>query len=164
MGYYWILTGMQFHSVQSFESKLNADNFSEAETITFKFHMALPYYAGNGEFERTEGQFEYKGEYYHLVKQKYSNDILELVCIKNHNSKQINVALKDYVKTFADQPANTGKSGLEISTLIKDYLAGQFSISHSSEGWISTRSFSLTPSTGKPVAFHTTVLQPPEVA
>jgi len=163
MGYYWVLTGMQFHSVQSFESKLNTDNYSEAETVTFKFHLAVPYYTNQDDFERADGQFEYNGEYYHLVKQQYANDTLQLVCIKNHDSKRINTALNDYVKTFADQPTNTGKSTVEISTLIKDYLAQQFSISHSSEGWTSTLYYSL-PSTGKTVSFHTTVTQPPEVA
>jgi len=163
MGYYWVLTGMQFHSTKSFESKLDTDNYSEAQTVTFKFHLAVPYFT-NQDFEKAEGQFEYNGEYYHLVKQQYANDTLQLVCIKNHDSKRINTALNDYVKTFADQPTNTGKSTLEISTLIKDYLAQQFSISHSSEGWSSTRCFSLPPSTGKPISFHTTVTQPPEVA
>jgi hypothetical protein len=163
MGYYWILTGMQFHSVQSFESRLDADNYKETETVTFKFHLAVPYFT-NQDFERAEGQFEYNGEYYHLVKKSYANDTLQLVCVKNHDSKRIGTALGDFVKTFADQPTNTGKSVQEISTLIKDYVSQQFSISHSSEGWTSTLCFSQQPSTGKPIAFHTTVTQPPEVA
>lgn len=162
MGYYWILTGMQFHSVQSFESKLNTDNYSKSETVTFKFHLAVPYFT-NQDFARAEGQFEYNGEYYHLVKQQFANDTLQLVCIKNHDSKRINTALNDYVKTFADQPTNTGKSTLEISSLIKDYLAQPFSISHSSEGWTSTLYYSL-PSIGEPISFQTTVTQPPELA
>lgn len=163
MGYYWILTGMEFHSVQSVESRLNTDNYSEAETITFKFHLAAPYLTNQNDYERAEGQFEYNGEYYHLVKQQYANDTLQLVCIKNHDSKRINTALNDYVKTFADQPTNTGKSVHEFSSLIKDYIANQFSITHSSEGWVSTIYFSL-PSVGKTIPFHTTVTQPPEVA
>jgi hypothetical protein len=163
MGYYWVLTGMKLHSAQSFESKLSTDNYSESETVTFKFNLAVPYFT-NQDFAKAEGQFEYNGEYYHLVKQQYANDTLQLVCIKNHDRKRINTALNDYVKTFADQPTNTGKSTLEISSLIKDYLAQQFSISHSTEGWTSTLNFSLLPSTGKPISFHTTITQPPELA
>jgi hypothetical protein len=162
MGYYVVLTGMQFHSVQSLENRLNTDNYKEAETVTFKFHLAVPYFT-NQDFERGEGQFEYNGEYYHLVKKSYANDTLQLVCIKNHDSKRITTALNDFVKTFTDQPTNTGKSSVEISSLIKDYLPQQFSITHSSEGWISTLCFSL-PSIGKPISFHTDVTQPPELA
>jgi hypothetical protein len=162
MGYYWVLTGMQLKAVQSLESRLNADNYKEAETVTFKFHLAVPYFT-NQDFERGEGQFEYNGEYYHLVKKSYANDTLQLVCIKNHDSKRLNTALNEFVKTFADQPTNTGKSTVEISTLIKDYLPQQFSISHSSEGWASTLCFAL-PSIGKSISFHTDVIQPPELA
>lgn len=162
MGYYFILTGMQFHSARSLESKLNADNYKEAETVTFKFHLSVPYFT-NQDFERGEGQFEYNGEYYHLVKKSYANDTLQLVCIKNHDSKRITTALNDFVKTFTDQPTNTGKSSVEISSLIKDYLPQEFSITHSSDGWASTLCYSL-PSIGKPISFHTDVTQPPELA
>jgi hypothetical protein len=154
---------MQFHSVQSLESKLNTDNYSAAETVTFKFHLSIPYYTGHDGFARTEGQFEYHGEYYHLVKQKYSNDILELVCIKNNDSKQINVALKDFVKTFADQTGTSGKSVNPLTNFIKDYIAQVFTITHSSEGWSSTVYF-IQSDHGKPNSFQTEISQPPELA
>lgn len=162
MGYYWILTGLHYKSKQSFESLLNEDNYSESETVAFKFHLAIPY-TDNKDFERAEGQFEYNGEYYHLVKQQYANDTLTLICVKNHASKRLSLALRDYVKTFADQPGNEGKSLKDFSNFLKDYLLQDFTINSSSAGWTKAVPF-YTQQSGKPASFHTKITQPPELA
>src|SRR5687768_2180278 len=101
MGYYGILTGLHYNSTRSFEKQLSIDNYSKAEAVEFKFPISIPYAVENKSFERVEGQFEYNGEYYHLVKQQYANDTLKLICVKNNDTKRISSALRDYVKTFA---------------------------------------------------------------
>lgn len=161
MGYYWILVGLHYNSAVSLEKRLSEERYSDAETITFKFHLTLPYYFGEEGFERAEGQFEFGGEYYHLVKQQYANDTLQLVCIKNHGTQRINRVLNDYVKTFADQPGNRGKTITELSSFIKDYLAQEFSILHSSQGWSTTLQFwqTLRKST---ISYQALITQPPE--
>ncbi len=63
-----------------------------------------------------------KGEFYRLVKQKYQNDTLFMVCIKDHASKRIEQAVTDYVKTFTDKPIDTKHSGKVNTNFIKDFL------------------------------------------
>lgn len=162
MGYYWILAGMHYNSTQSLERKLSSDNYEETETVEIKIPISLPYVADNADFERTEGQFEYNGEYYHLVKQQYSNDTLRMICVKNHDSKQISQALRDYVQTFADQPGDAGKTLKEFSNFLKDYLIKDFSIEHIASGWsIPIQQFSFDQ--GIPASFQTEISQPPEL-
>jgi hypothetical protein len=163
MGYYGILTGLHYNATQSFERKLNADIYNTSEVVEFSFPIAIPYVMDGKTFERAEGQFEYNGEYYHLVKQQYANDTLKLVCVKNKDTKRISSALRDYVKTFADQPSDAGKSHKEFSGFLKDYLSGSFSIVHTADGWTSPLQFSTTVQCTS-VSFHMEVNQPPELA
>jgi hypothetical protein len=168
MGYYWVLIGLHYNSTLSLEKKLNEDEYSERETITFKFHLTLPYSLGEPAFERAEGQFEYNGAYYHLVKQQYAQDTLYLVCIRNHETQRINQALNDYVKTFANQPtgppsSDAGKTVKILPTLLKDYLAQEFSILHSSAGWAVALQFANSKQ-GHLASHHQVIIQPPEGA
>ena len=63
-----------------------------------------------------------KGEFYRLVKQKYQNDTLFIVCIKDQASKRIQQAVTDYAKTFTDKPIDTKHNGKANFNFVKDYL------------------------------------------
>ena len=164
MGYYWILTGMHFSATQSLERNLSANRYERSETVEFKIPLTIPYVPDNNNFERTEGQFEYNGEFYHLIEQQYSNDTLRLVCIKNQDSKHIGQALRDYVKTFADQPGSeAGKTLKEFSNFLKDYLTKDFTMEHIADGWSIPLQHTILVQ-GNPASIQTEISQPPELA
>ena len=114
--------------------KLDRSEYSDSDMITIKIPIAIPYATDSRDFERVDGMFEYKGEFYRLVKQRLLQDTLHVVCVKDHEMAYINQAWEDYVKTFTDNHSDK-TNAKTFHTLIKDYIPRTFSIHHCSPGW-----------------------------
>ncbi len=135
VGYYGIFVGLQFKYAREANEKFDDDQYSNAETITFKIALTVPYSVDHQNFERVTGEFEHQGEVYRLVKQKLYRDTLSIVCIKDVHSQAINQALTDYVRTFSDHPVNSKQQSKLIQWFIKDYLLTGTVIESQSLGW-----------------------------
>ena len=102
------------------QQKFDSDNYNEANTVTLKIPLTLPYPVYTNGFERVNGEFEYEGEYFKLVKHKLEGDTLHIVCYKDTQSKRISTALQDFSKLSND--TTSPKSPLHSSgKLISDY-------------------------------------------
>jgi hypothetical protein len=135
MGYYGIFIGLQWQNGRALNERLDSDDYEEFETVTYKIPFILPYGTDSRGFERVEGSFQYNGETYRLVKQKFYRDTLYIVVIKDEKSQRISEALSDYVKTFTDKPAHA-EGAIKISfDFAKDYLSTVVAISAASAGW-----------------------------
>ncbi len=133
MGYYGVFVGLKYQHSLEITEKLDSEHYTRSETITFRIPLAVPYYGDTG-YERINGEIEHGGEFYRLVKQKLEKDTLYIVCIKDAKGRHIQKALKDYVKTFADQ--STERSGAKtLPAFIKDYVPSSFSLFASAAGW-----------------------------
>src|SRR5688572_31452116 len=125
VGYYGFFEGLKYHNSLQVNQRLDDNLYDESEAITLKLPLSIPYY-GNTDFERVNGEIEHNGEFYRLIKQKFKNDTLYIVCIKDLGSKRINNALRQYVKTFSEQTDDD--SSQVIPSFIKDYVSTSFSI------------------------------------
>ena len=135
LGFYGLLQGLRYKSTLDLVQRLDNDRYSNEETILLKIPVAVPYQMDSEDYERVDGDFEHEGEFYRLVKQKYQNDTLFIVCIKDHASKRIEQALTDYVKTFTDKPVDRQHTGKNFISFIKDFLPTSIKISTTSKGW-----------------------------
>lgn len=134
-GYYGIFLGMQYRNDRAMRKAFDSDSYDQSREITIKVPVSIPYMPDQPDFERVNGKFEYQGEFYRLVKQRYSKDTLTVVCIRDIEHKKIDRVLTDYIKTFADKaPENSPSSKITLSFL-KDYLTTAFSIRSLSSGW-----------------------------
>lgn len=136
LGYYGLFLGLDYHNKQQLIQRLDHSNYNESEAITIKIPITIPYVSDSREFERVNGDFEYQGEYYHLVKQRLSLDTLYIVCIKDKNTKRIHQALEDYVKTFTDKPIDAKSSAKTMPSFSKEYMSSYCELKHSSSGWV----------------------------
>ncbi len=111
IGYYGIYWFARDHFRSVMLQKLDADNYSAYESITLKIPVSLPYQLNSAstDFERINGSFQYKGEFYKLVKQKMKADTLYVVCIKDHQEKQLHAAMSDFMKISNDIPSSNIK-------------------------------------------------------
>ena len=135
MGFYGVFMGLQYKNTRDVTLRLNAEDYSEGETLVIKVPIAIPYMSSTS-FERVTGEIEYKGEFYNLLKQRLSNDTLIVVCVKNRERKQIEQALADYVKTFTDKTnASSGRQSKVVPSFIKDFLPTNISIESLVAGW-----------------------------
>lgn len=135
LGFYGLFVGLRIKTTQDIVERLDLNQYSDSETITLKVPLSLPYTAGNDQYKRVNGEIEYNGEFFRLVKQKLSNDTVYIVCIKDVQSKKIKQALNDYVKTFSDKPVNTKSTSKIFQTIIKDYLPTALVIEKKDSGW-----------------------------
>lgn len=163
MGYYVVFVGMQYRNDVAMVEQLDHGQYEQNQTVTIKIPIAVPYMTDQGDFVRVDGKFEHQGEFYRLVKQKYSQDTLTVVCVKDHENKRIHEALTDYVKTFTDKSSDQQSQGKVTITFIKDYIAQDFELKTLTNGWFSSivnnhLSKNLIPS------FFASIVHPPDRA
>jgi len=101
---------------------LDADNYSSNDVVVIPVPLSIPYLQQEG-YERVNGEFEYQGQYYSLVKQRLENDTLFLVCIKDHKKKSLVNGLKEYSNLVNDLPASAEHSGGQFAKFLKDYTS-----------------------------------------
>ena len=162
LGYYGVLVGLRFKNVQQLVQRLDKDAYNPSETFTFKVPLTVPYYTDSRDFERVDGEFEHDGEVYRLVKQRLHQDTLSIVCVKDLESKKINSALADYVKTFTDKPESS-KQAVKSLQLIKDYIPFSIAVNTNSSGWEIAPDYSIAPQHLTP-SFSSSIIHPPERA
>ncbi len=134
-GYYGVFLGLQVQNNREMVQRLDEENYINSETMVIKVPLSVPYGSGSQEFQRVQGQFEFKGEYFQLVKQKLQGDTLLIVCIKDQQSKVLHQALASYVKTFTDKPVDCPAGVKILSSLSIDYFSPDFELYHSALGW-----------------------------
>lgn len=136
VGFYGIFLGLQVKYAMDANDNLDKELVSMADMVTFKVPLTVPYATDQVEYDRVSGEFEHQNEVYRLYQQRLYKDTLFIVCYKDAQSKKINQALSDYVKTFADKPQSAKPlAAKEAPSLIKDYLQTGISIESEHFGW-----------------------------
>lgn len=124
LGYHALLES-QYASVQrETRISLQNDEISNAQLLTFKVPLNVPYASDAEEYTSVEGEFQHEGEFYQLIKQKRYKDTLYIVCYRDVKATEHHRQLADYVKTFTDQPAGAkGSEGKTAATWVKDFVS-----------------------------------------
>jgi len=103
--------------------RLDADAYSASDVVVLTLPISLPYPIHNPGYERTEGEVEYRGEFYHLLKQKVENDTLFIVCVKDSEQKRIQETMNQYTNLTNNLPTDAQKTIDHLSKLFKDYTS-----------------------------------------
>lgn len=115
----------QQQSDKQLEASLDKNEYDEADLITVKVPLSLPYQTNWKEFERVDGEINIKGKIYKYVKRKVENGELVLLCIPDHNKMQLETAKDDFFKSVNDliQNNSSKKSTDSKSTAFKNLLS-----------------------------------------
>ena len=135
LGYYALFVGLQYRNDRVMTRMFDAGAYKESDLISIKLPLAVPYLSDNKGFERVDGKFWHEGEVYRLVKRKYAQDTLTVVCVKDHESVRIQDALSDFVKTFADTPVQNKANATLVFSMSKDYLQEFLTLKTLASGW-----------------------------
>lgn len=114
---------LRAHAKQNLLHRLDADAYYSADVIVLTLPVSLPYAIHSPAYERAEGELEYRGEFYHLVKQKVENDTLFMVCIKDLEQKRIQRTINEYANLSNNLPADAQKAIDHLGKLFKDYTS-----------------------------------------
>ncbi|MBS1557395.1 MAG: hypothetical protein JST69_01605 [Bacteroidetes bacterium] len=120
IGYYGIYAGMIRQANKKAELAIETSTYDQSETVTIKIPLTLPYPFENG-FERASGDFEYGGEYYKLVQQKYEKDTVYIVCLRNSDHKKAANIFSDLVKQSIDHSSVPNQNAKTLIGFLKDY-------------------------------------------
>jgi hypothetical protein len=132
MGYYFVFLGLQYSNDVKMARQLNAVTYEASHAVVIKIPVAVPYMADQTDFERVDGKFEHRGEFYRLVKQKYAQDTLTVICIKDQENKRIHNALSNYLANFTAESAGLPGNDIQVPiTFIKDYVQHQLILTKS---------------------------------
>jgi hypothetical protein len=134
-GYYIIFWGLRFQVNQQLNARLDAHQYTVDETIELKIPVSLPYSLEQKDYERVSGKFEYKGEFYNLIKQKHHQDTLHIICIKDNQEKRLVDSMNNYVKLSNDLPGAASKAMNFLGKLLKDFEHGTLIILEQHHGW-----------------------------
>lgn len=134
-GYYLVFIGLHHRSDRILSKRIEQNQYRADETIELKVPVTLPYPLQQNGFEKIDGKFEHQGTFYKFIKQKFENDTLHIVCIRDVESKQIANTLKDYVAKTNDLPTNSKNSLNLLSKFLKDFESLDTDLIQHLDGW-----------------------------
>jgi len=112
---------------------LDQNNYTDADLISIKVPGThLSSYVNSKEFQRVDGKIEINGVQYNYVKRRFSEDSLELMCIRNKTATSIQTAKNEFFKLVNDlQHPGQSKKSDQHSYSFKGFSAEYFSNSQS---------------------------------
>lgn len=141
-GYYVFFWALKTQANKELSAKLDQGAYNENETFEIKIPLSLPYPLQTNDFQRQSGHFVYNQEHYQLVKQKYANDTLTIVAIKDHQSNQLTAAMDSFSEASGSQQEGDGSLNIPAKVLSEYLTAFTIEISNSI-GW--SRNVECTP-------------------
>ena len=159
----------QQRSDKNLEASLDKDEYNEAELITIKMPLSLPYQSDTKDFERISGEINFKGRIYKYVKRKIENGEYVLLCLPDKNKMQIEDQKQDLFKNTNDiAQNNTSKKSdnsksISLKNMASDYDQYSFAFNINSLN-ISCQKFGLYKSENLLSSPHNTPERPPDIS
>ena len=124
-GYYIVFWGLRLQTDQKLSFRVDANLYDEAETIELKIPVALPYPIYEQDFQRVDGRFEHNGEHFKMIKHKYENDTLYVVCIRDVETRELVNTMNSYLELTQglDETSGNQKALNYLSKLLKDFCS-----------------------------------------
>lgn len=112
----------QQRSDNRIEILMDKEAYNEADLITIKTPLSLPYQSNTTDFVRVSGEINFNGKIYKYVKRKIDNGSLVLLCLPDKNKMQLEKAKADFFKNTNDlaQNDNSNKSDNSKSISLKN--------------------------------------------
>lgn len=158
----------QQRSDKNLEALLDKEQYNEAELITIKMPLSLPYQNDTKDFERVSGEVNFNGKIYKYVKRKIENGEFVLMCLPDKNKMQIENQKQDFFKNTNDIANNTSKrsdnsKSISFKNISSDYDQYSFSFKINTLN-ISSQNFGLYKIENLLSSPHVSPEQPPDVS
>lgn len=108
-GYRLFVSYMIQSTDQCLQTALDKADYNEAELISIKKAVNLPYYNNDPEFLPAYGEIEMNGLLYKYVKSRLYNDSLEMLCIPNTTKQNLLAAKDNFTQVVFDMQNDKDK-------------------------------------------------------
>lgn len=126
-GYRILFDYEQQQSDMQLVASLDKQDYNDADLITIKVPLSLPYVNNQKDFERIDGEITVNGKILKYVKRKISDGNLILMCLPDQNKMRIESEKDEFFKYANDlvqnnqsKKSNNTKSGV-FKNLISEY-------------------------------------------
>jgi hypothetical protein len=120
-GYRLVIDYLQQNNHSTIEARIDQQEYDDAELISIKTTLNLPYYNSSPEFERAYGSISINGVDHEYVKRRVYQDTLELLCLPNHQKTKLNTVSNEITKAVNDGAASPVKKGITFKISLPDY-------------------------------------------
>ncbi|HLL41614.1 MAG TPA: hypothetical protein VK369_00680, partial [Segetibacter sp.] len=97
-GYRILFNYEQQQSDVRLEASLDKQEYNDADLVTIKVPLSLPYVNNQQNFERVDGEITVNGKILKYVKRKITDGNLILLCLPNDNKMRIESAKDEFFK------------------------------------------------------------------
>ena len=105
-GYRLVFYYLDNKSEVRYESLIDNEEYDEADLLTIKVDINMPYQVERTDFQRISGEIEVDGVVYQYVKRRVYNGQLVLLCIPNNEKTKIKNAENRFVEWTNDIAAS----------------------------------------------------------
>lgn len=123
-GYRLLFDYEQKQSDFHFVTSLDKNDYNDADLVTIKVPLSLPYLNNQQNFERVDGEITLNGKILKYAKRKIADGNLILLCLPDNNKMRIKSAKDEFFKYANDlvQNSQSKKSGNTKSGVFKNRL------------------------------------------
>lgn len=121
-GYRLIVDYLQQNNHSKIEARIDQQEYDDAQLISIKTILNLPYYNSSPEFERAYGSIHINGVDYEYVKRRVYRDTLELLCLPNHQKTKLNAVSNEITKAANDGSSSPVKKSITLKISLPDYF------------------------------------------
>src|SRR4051812_11760505 len=142
VGYLYVLDWQQNEIVRKAEELLDNHASQISGNLIFRIPVTTNYLSETSrEYARVEGEIEFEGIAYRMVKAKVQGNFHYIVCIKDERSRIATQEINDMIAMVAGQPIKPSRPfGLNFAKVILEYCPATATSSDvNNEGW--TRQF-----------------------
>lgn len=122
-GYYAFYFSYDQHIESKWEDMIYSENSIEAEETLIEIPLSAPYMSNQEVFQPTNTSFEKDGQFFRAIKQRYQNDTLQIVVVRDTARGMLDNTVKKWISFLTEDEIPQDQNGKTvIMLLVKDYL------------------------------------------
>ena len=127
LGYYAVMAIKEVDIKNKLTKNIKSGVISDTEMLVFKVPIDFYHQTNRKGFEDIQGEFQYEGKFYEMVKQKLESDTLYVYCVDNKAKQSVVSDVSEHTKVHLNNTkAHSDKKQKTPTNLIKEYLTLKF--------------------------------------
>lgn len=103
--------------------QIYGDTDQHLKEVTFEIPLAVPYLANQEHFQTVNTTFEKDGKYYRAIKQRYQNDTLQVIAVRDTSLQVLDTTVKKWISSIVNDNEDSGSdSQIAFKLFVKDYI------------------------------------------
>lgn len=126
-GYIFYFFAFQHQLNRVWDQHIWEETYDVSSTEMIEIPLSIPYMANQEDFQTTNLSMEIEGQFLRVVKQRYQNDTLQIVYLKDHQKQKLDEQVSDWIKSITDNSQNSSqeRSLIFAKILPKDFMANE---------------------------------------